>query len=371
MGGIYCFLGKLLADEAMRIGSLGDIELEKGYYAYVGSAMKGLDARLDRHARLDKKVKWHIDHLTTKRSFIPMTAMYALTRLRRAEHSVAMGIEGQPIEGFGCTDCECTSHLFYLGEGLTEARKTVERALSSVGLDHDFLEWAKCVVLDLDGTLVDYGVARRAALLDMADRIGVNGSDFLEEYFSARNQLYGLLPADPRKYSKELVFELLSKGLNLHLDPTGLEEMYWMQIIEHLEAFPDAAPTMSWLRNEGFEVYVFSDGLKKNQEAKLESTGLAILTSRVSISEDLGVNKADPGAYDLFLQEWGLRGEDVVMVGDSLIEDVESAQRSGVRGILLARDGSTERGTGSPQIRNLEALRVLLRLPQRGQLAQP
>ena len=46
-----------------RVGKLGSLYFKKGYYLYVGSAKRGLEARIKRHLRKDKKIFWHIDYL--------------------------------------------------------------------------------------------------------------------------------------------------------------------------------------------------------------------------------------------------------------------------------------------------------------------
>ena len=63
MAGSYVLLIKLPREKIITIGRLGTIQFPGGCYAYVGSAMNGLKARLDRHLRGDKKLHWHIDYL--------------------------------------------------------------------------------------------------------------------------------------------------------------------------------------------------------------------------------------------------------------------------------------------------------------------
>ena len=51
------------------VGALGPVEFARGWYAYVGSARRGRDARVARHFRVDKPLRWHADHL-----FVPVPA---------------------------------------------------------------------------------------------------------------------------------------------------------------------------------------------------------------------------------------------------------------------------------------------------------
>ena len=53
----------LFADCRLQIGSLGEREFRAGHYVYVGSAARGLEARIARHGRLRKKMHWHFVYL--------------------------------------------------------------------------------------------------------------------------------------------------------------------------------------------------------------------------------------------------------------------------------------------------------------------
>jgi len=67
MKGSYILLIKLLKDSEIKVGSLGTISFKKGFYVYVGSAMGGLEQRINRHLRKNKKTFWHIDYLLNNR----------------------------------------------------------------------------------------------------------------------------------------------------------------------------------------------------------------------------------------------------------------------------------------------------------------
>jgi Uri superfamily endonuclease len=112
MKGTYLLLMTLPKDTSVLVGKQGILHFTKGCYAYVGSALNGLDQRIQRHLRTDKKTHWHIDY------FLPFTEIveifYKQNNLRE-ECRVAQFLERnfRSIPGFGCSDCSCKSHLFY------------------------------------------------------------------------------------------------------------------------------------------------------------------------------------------------------------------------------------------------------------------
>ncbi len=69
-GGVYIALFYLRQPQRIRVGRLGVVAFEPGVYAYVGSAQRNLKARLDRHARHHKPLRWHIDYLSTQAEMI-------------------------------------------------------------------------------------------------------------------------------------------------------------------------------------------------------------------------------------------------------------------------------------------------------------
>jgi Uri superfamily endonuclease len=62
--GSYLLILEIDNGMVLDIGSLGRFTFQKGYYLYVGSAMKNLGVRIRRHLRKTKKQHWHIDYLT-------------------------------------------------------------------------------------------------------------------------------------------------------------------------------------------------------------------------------------------------------------------------------------------------------------------
>jgi len=117
--GVYLFVFDLRRECVARVGALGLGRLAAGRYGYVGSARRGLAARLARHARRRKPLRWHIDALA--RCSDPAGALAWPWRegreCRLAEALTATGMGRSAIPRFGASDCGCGGHLFALSEG--------------------------------------------------------------------------------------------------------------------------------------------------------------------------------------------------------------------------------------------------------------
>jgi sugar fermentation stimulation protein A len=111
--GSYVLIIKLSKRTAIQAGRLPESVFPAGYYVYVGSAMSGLASRLARHRRREKKIHWHIDHLTFEASqVLPLP----IRSSKRQECEIARALSAimQPGQKeFGSSDCECATHLFY------------------------------------------------------------------------------------------------------------------------------------------------------------------------------------------------------------------------------------------------------------------
>ncbi len=113
--GIYVLVIQLNKNTYVRVGKLGKFFFTKGLYAYVGSAQVNLEKRIERHYKKEKQVFWHIDYLLQKPEFKIAKVFYE-TANKAEECKIAneIAMQGKPVKGFGCSDCKCQSHLFYL-----------------------------------------------------------------------------------------------------------------------------------------------------------------------------------------------------------------------------------------------------------------
>jgi len=117
--GAYCLLVHLAHDVVVAVGRLGRFQFAAGYYVYTGSAMRGLAARLTRHQRRDKTLRWHIDYLLAA-SGARVVECVAYPSPERQECTLNQAVQRKrgarvPIKGFGSSDCQsgCPAHLTY------------------------------------------------------------------------------------------------------------------------------------------------------------------------------------------------------------------------------------------------------------------
>lgn len=114
MKGIYVLIINLSKNISADVGALGKLVFESGLYAYVGSAQKNLEQRVQRHTRKKKRLFWHIDYLLSDEAATVTEVLYAQgDKTRECQIASNLAEKSEPIKGFGCSDCHCTSHLFH------------------------------------------------------------------------------------------------------------------------------------------------------------------------------------------------------------------------------------------------------------------
>jgi Uri superfamily endonuclease len=113
--GIYVLVISVGKKIRINVGGLGVVNFEKGVYAYVGSAQNNLQKRIKRHLRKVKREFWHVDYLLGNRFVKVMKVFYKEAR-KSEECGIARKLAelGAPVLNFGCSDCDCRSHLFVL-----------------------------------------------------------------------------------------------------------------------------------------------------------------------------------------------------------------------------------------------------------------
>jgi Uri superfamily endonuclease len=85
-----------------------------GWFVYAGSAYGGggMGARLGRHFRRDKAVRWHIDELTNAADDIVAFAIPEGRECDIVDTLLSTGKFETAFPGFGSSDCRrCTAHL--------------------------------------------------------------------------------------------------------------------------------------------------------------------------------------------------------------------------------------------------------------------
>ncbi|MCK5680549.1 GIY-YIG nuclease family protein [bacterium] len=105
----YSLFIKVEQTQIITVGRFGKFEFISGNYIYSGSARKNLLARVNRHLRKEKKLRWHIDYLLNA----PKVQIVKVLISTISECELVASCGSILVPGFGASDCRtgCGSHL--------------------------------------------------------------------------------------------------------------------------------------------------------------------------------------------------------------------------------------------------------------------
>jgi Uri superfamily endonuclease len=119
MKGTYTIIVNCNAKAYCRFGRLGTVRLRRGLYVYTGSARgygsTSLERRIERHKKLVKRRRWHIDYLISMPDCRVSGVTYLVSE-RRLECKISQAIAenlnlAPPLRKVGASDCDCQGHL--------------------------------------------------------------------------------------------------------------------------------------------------------------------------------------------------------------------------------------------------------------------
>jgi Uri superfamily endonuclease len=119
MKGTYTIIVRCKHASYSTFGKLGRARLQRGYYLYTGSALGrgavSLERRIERHMRRQKRLRWHVDYLTSRPDCNVTGVVYVISDSRlecKVNSSLSKKLNVSPVLlKIGATDCKCNGHL--------------------------------------------------------------------------------------------------------------------------------------------------------------------------------------------------------------------------------------------------------------------
>ena len=198
---------------------------------------------------------------------------------------------------------------------------------------------------DLDGTLFDHAGAAREGAAAFLERHGAESTEAaLASWFAAEEEQFERWRLGevsfPEQRRQRLRTVLPPLGCVVPADDAGIDAMFADYLRSYRAAwrtFPDVADLLRDLRAQGHRVGLLTNGSEEQQLDKLAQTGIDQLFDVVCVSERIGFQKPDAGAFAALAAEVGVRPTDCAFFGDDPVRDVAGARSAGMRGVLIDR----------------------------------
>lgn len=194
------------------------------------------------------------------------------------------------------------------------------------------------VLLDVDGTLVDYAGALTAAFAAAAARCStlartaISGDELLALRMAVAHE-----PAWRGRRPSELRYETIRRVLAEHgadsdaAIRTALHD-YHVARDASLHVFPDVHAALAALCGLGLTLVAASNG-----NVDLQAVGLGRYMAGRHYADEVGVAKPDERFFTSALARWGIAPASALVVGDRIDNDYAPARAAGLHAVLLDR----------------------------------
>ena len=115
-----------------------------------------------------------------------------------------------------------------------------------------------------------------------------------------------------------------------------IDELWWS--CSHVQLFPDVEPTLSGLRAKGLKLGLVSNGFQQDLDHVLGELGLKHWFDAVVCIDSCSCAKPDKRIFLYALDKLGVKADEAVFVGDSVVHDYEGALNVGIKPYLIDRE---------------------------------
>jgi putative hydrolase of the HAD superfamily len=224
------------------------------------------------------------------------------------------------------------------------------------------------ILFDIDGTLIDHDSAEAIAVAALRDRMGQTEDSvgFLRRWRSAFERHYNRYLAGELSIQEQRR-ERLREVFDPNLSDDAADRLIDSYINEYLaacELYSDVKPTLA--RMATYQMGIVSNGERRQQQYKLEKTGIDRYFGPLILSAECGVAKPARGIFELACDSMGAPPSQAIYVGDRCDVDAEAARSVGMHGVWLDRFGVSDDSDSPMRINSLSILPVAIRLIEQG-----
>ena len=194
----------------------------------------------------------------------------------------------------------------------------------------------KTILWDVDGTLLDFHAAQRAAIRSLFHDfgLGVCTDEMIHRYSRINESFWERLEKNELTKEQVLIgrFEIFfaEQGIDPGLAP-AFNQKYQLRLGDTIVYRDDSLNLVKSLKGK-VRQYVVSNGTIAAQTKKLKLSGLGELMDGIFLSEELGVEKPNKEFFDQVLTVISPENlSELMIVGDSLTSDIRGGMNAGIR----------------------------------------
>lgn len=197
------------------------------------------------------------------------------------------------------------------------------------------------LLFDADNTLLDFFKDERDALTKTLVHFGVPATDENIKIYSDINQgMWKQLEKGEitKPELKRTRFKKFFEAINFETneEPLAVNEYYLALLGEGGNIIPGAVETVKFLKEEGFDIHIITNGVALTQAKRLKKSGLLPYIGEVFVSETIGYQKPRKEYFDFVLEKISEKDKNrILVIGDSLTSDIKGAMNAGLKCVWL------------------------------------
>ncbi len=232
------------------------------------------------------------------------------------------------------------------------------------------MQGIKWIIFDADHTLIDYDKDERNAFARLYSAFGVEPTQPLIDYSHVLSykvwEEVGLCRVDTPEIQRayhdlyrshlRILFPRIFEKFGLDLPVGEVANRFLEELCKEGYAVDGAHKLLTDL-SKNYRIAIATNGLSSIQRGRLAP--FEKYTKRFFISEEMGTIKPSVGFFARMVGELQAEKEECLMVGDSIVSDIDGALSFGMSAVWFNPKGM-KRGTPCPQITALLELKRLL-----------
>ncbi len=202
----------------------------------------------------------------------------------------------------------------------------------------------KTLLLDADGTLLDFDRSERAALEETFTMLNLPFDENAYAVYHRNNDACwkalerGEITREELKVRR---YRMTFEELGLSADPALATKTYEGNLSKYAFPFHGAEAVCEKLSKK-YDLYIVTNGLKHVQTARMLRTRIPEIVKGIYISEDVGFAKPAPEFFHrVFADHPQMKRSETMIVGDSLSGDILGGNNAGILTCWVNRTGAT------------------------------
>ena len=197
----------------------------------------------------------------------------------------------------------------------------------------------KALFFDADGTLVNHKECEKQALVYLFDHIGAAYKNEYQELFRPLDHMLwetGLHTDKPVPIESVPTyrFKVFFEEIDIKYDDYAkANELFKTGLANSSALIKNTETIIEYLYNRGYLLCVVTNGLTELQKPRISKSNIGKYISHIIVSEEVGEHKPNQLIFNTLLKRININPCDVLMIGDSLKNDIQGARNAGIKSV--------------------------------------